>query len=94
MSRNCAHMRHFTVQSYYNNNYGSPLLFVVRMYGTGIALALNKQAVRFYCFVCVCAIAFDGVVNWCLTQYEVVILPTCIILLFKHTTTMVMINLR
>ena len=54
------------------------------MYGTGVALAVHEQRVSFYIFVCV--IAFEGVLNWCLTQYEVVILPTCVILLSKYTT--------
>ena len=54
------------------------------MYGTGVALAVHGQRVCLYCFVGV--IAFEGVINWCLTQYEVVILPKCGILLSKCTT--------
>ena len=61
------------------------------MYGTGVALAVHEQAVRLYCFVCV--IAFEGVIDWYLTQYEVVILPACVILLSKSTT-MAMMTLR
>ena len=53
------------------------------MYGTGVALVVHEQRVRLHCFVCV--IALEGVINWCLTQYEVVILPTCVILLSKCT---------
>ena len=58
------------------------------MYGTGVALAVHEQAVRLYCFVCV--IAFEDVIDWCLTQYEVVILP----ILLSKCTTMAMMTLR
>ena len=54
------------------------------MYATGVTFAVHEQRVRLYCFVYV--IAFEDVINWCLTQYEVVILSTCIILLSECTT--------
>ena len=44
-------------------------------------LAAHKQRVRLYYFVCLNA--FGGVIDWRLTQYDVVILP---ILLSKCTT--------
>ena len=86
MSPSC--MRHFAVQMHYNGDDGSALIFVCWMYGTGVALAVHEQRVRLYCFVCV--IAFEGVINWCLTQYEVVILP----ILLSKCTTMTMMTLR
>ena len=46
----------------YNDNDGSALIFICWMYGTGVALAVRKQRVRFYIFVCV--ITFEGVINW------------------------------
>ena len=48
----------------YNGDDGSALIFVCWIYGTDIALAVHKQRVRFHMCVCVCVIAFEGVINW------------------------------
>ena len=43
----------FAVQMHYNGDHGSStLILVCWMYATGVTLAVHKQRVRLYCFVC------------------------------------------
>ena len=47
--------------NYNNGDYRSLLIFVRLMYGTGVVLSLDEQAVRLHC--CVCVLEFEGVIG-------------------------------
>ena len=53
-------------------------------------LPVDKQCVRFYCCLHVCVHKFDSIIVWRSMQYEVVISPSCTILLSKYTTMPIM----
>ena len=83
-------MHHFAVQIYYNDDYGSSLIFVCWMYETGVALVVHEQRVRcLYCFVC--SLELEWKVYWRLMQYiEAIISPSYAVSMSTYTTMMAM----